>query len=244
MAKVERTSRQVVVLSLITAACLIGDSMLYIVLPVHFAEAGLASLWEVGIILSVNRLVRLPLNPAVGWLYRRISDRTGIFIATVLATLTTFGYAFADGFAAWLFLRCLWGVAWTLLRLGGFYCILGVSSDGDRGYFMGLYNGLYRSGSLVGMLFGGIFADWIGFPFTAMLFGACTAVTIVLGLAYVPRGTGALPAGAVREENAWRWKDGAVLWVMATGLVVALIYQGLYAATLSQLVQSHFGGDV
>ena len=187
MAKEERASRQVVVLSLITAACLIGDSMLYIVLPVHFAEAGLASLWEVGIILSVNRLVRLPLNPAVGWLYRRISDRTGIFIATVLATLTTFGYAFADGFAAWLFLRCLWGVAWTLLRLGGFYCILGVSSDGDRGYFMGLYNGLYRSGSLVGMLFGGIFADWIGFPFTAMLFGACTAVTIVLGLAYVPQ---------------------------------------------------------
>lgn len=67
MAKEERASRQVVVLSLITAACLIGDSMLYIVLPVHFAEAGLASLWEVGIILSVNRLVRLPLNPAVGW---------------------------------------------------------------------------------------------------------------------------------------------------------------------------------
>lgn len=244
MAKEERASRQVIVLSLITAACLIGDSMLYIVLPVHFAEAGLASLWEVGIILSVNRLVRLPLNPAVGWLYRRISDRTGIFIATVLATLTTFGYAFADGFAAWLLLRCLWGVAWTLLRLGGFYCILGVSSDGDRGYFMGLYNGLYRSGSLVGMLFGGIFADWFGLSFTAILFGACTAATIVLGLVYVPRGTGAIPAGTVRGESGWRWKDGAVLWVMATGLVVALIYQGLYAATLSRLVQSHFGGDV
>ena len=30
----------------------------------------------------------------------------------------------------------------------------------------------------------------------------------------------------------WLWKDGTVLWVMATGLVVALIYQGLYASTL------------
>ena len=64
MAEKGRASRQVIVISLITAACLIGDSMLYIVLPICFAQAGLSSLWEVGIILSVNRLVRLPLNPA------------------------------------------------------------------------------------------------------------------------------------------------------------------------------------
>ena len=246
MAEKERASRQVIVISLITAACLIGDSMLYIVLPICFTQAGLSSLWEVGIILSVNRLVRLPLNPMVGWLYRHISDRTGIFIATVLATITTFSYAFADGFAVWLLLRCLWGIAWTLLRLGGFYCILNVSSDDNRGYFMGLYNGLYRIGSLAGMLLGGIFADWLGFSVTCMLFGACTAVTIVLGLIYVPRGNSGVPAGTQAEERplTWLWKDGTVLWVMATGLVVALIYQGLYASTLSELIRIHFGSSV
>ena len=241
MAEKERASRQVIVISLITAACLIGDSMLYIVLPICFAQAGLSSLWEVGIILSVNRLVRLPLNPMVGWLYRHISDRTGIFIATVLATITTFSYAFADGFAVWLLLRCLWGIAWTLLRLGGFYCILNVSSDDNRGYFMGLYNGLYRIGSLAGMLLGGIFADWLGFSVTCMLFGACTAATIVLGFICVPRGNSGVPAGTQAEERSltWLWKDGTVLWVMATGLVVALIYQGLYAsATLGGVLQA------
>ena len=51
MAEKGRASRQVIVISLITAACLIGDSMLYIVLPICFAQAGLSSLWEVGIIL-------------------------------------------------------------------------------------------------------------------------------------------------------------------------------------------------
>lgn len=246
MAEKERASRQVIVISLITAACLIGDSMLYIVLPICFAQAGLSSLWEVGIILSVNRLVRLPLNPMVGWLYRHISDRTGIFIATVLATITTFSYAFADGFAVWLLLRCLWGIAWTLLRLGGFYCILNVSSDDNRGYFMGLYNGLYRIGSLAGMLLGGIFADWLGFSVTCMLFGACTAATIVLGFICVPRGNSGVPVGTQAEERSltWLWKDGTVLWVMATGLVVALIYQGLYASTLSELIRIHFGSSV
>ena len=161
-------------------------------------------------------------------------------------TITTFSYAFADGFAVWLLLRCLWGIAWTLLRLGGFYCILNVSSDDNRGYFMGLYNGLYRIGSLAGMLLGGIFADWLGFSVTCMLFGACTAATIVLGFICVPRGNSGVPAGTQAEERSltWLWKDGTVLWVMATGLVVALIYQGLYASTLSELIRIHFGSSV
>ena len=96
------------------------------------------------------------------------------------------------------------------------------------------------------MLLGGIFADWLGFSVTCMLFGACTAVTIVLGLIYVPRGNSGVPAGTQAEERplTWLWKDGTVLWVMATGLVVALIYQGLYASTLSELIRIHFGSSV
>ena len=57
--------KHIIVFAVITALCLIGDSMLYIVLPVHAADLGL-SLWEVGVILAVNRIVRLPLNPCIG----------------------------------------------------------------------------------------------------------------------------------------------------------------------------------
>ena len=65
--------RPVVLLAAVTALCLVGDSMLYVALPVHWEEFGLTSLWQAGVLLSVNRLVRLPLNPAVSRLYRRIS---------------------------------------------------------------------------------------------------------------------------------------------------------------------------
>lgn len=44
-----------IVLGLVTALCILGDSMLYIVLPIYWREGGIASLWEVGLILSVNR---------------------------------------------------------------------------------------------------------------------------------------------------------------------------------------------
>lgn len=55
--------KPVILMALLTAVSLFGDSMLYIVLPIHWKEVGLASLVEVGILLSANRLIRLPLNP-------------------------------------------------------------------------------------------------------------------------------------------------------------------------------------
>lgn len=39
----------VTVIAIVTALCLLGDSMLYIVLPIYWKEAGLTALWEVGL---------------------------------------------------------------------------------------------------------------------------------------------------------------------------------------------------
>ena len=75
--------RPIIVMALITAACLLGDSMLYIVLPVHWREMGLTSLWQIGIILAMNRIVRIPLNPLVSKLYQKISARSGMTLAVL-----------------------------------------------------------------------------------------------------------------------------------------------------------------
>lgn len=61
---------QVVMIAIITGLCILGDSMLYVVLPTHWNEAGLTSLWEVGALLSINRFIRVPLNPIVSRLYK------------------------------------------------------------------------------------------------------------------------------------------------------------------------------
>ena len=122
MLRYDPDMKPIIVLALLTAACLVGDSMLYIVLPTHWQDFGLDSLWEVGVLLSANRLVRLPLNPLVGWLYKRISTRQGVLLAAVLALLTTLSYGFVKGFLPLLLVRCIWGIAWTFLRLGSFFC--------------------------------------------------------------------------------------------------------------------------
>lgn len=59
----KKNRQSIVALALITAICLAGDAMLYIVLPIHWSGVALNSLIEVGVLLSINRFVRLPLNP-------------------------------------------------------------------------------------------------------------------------------------------------------------------------------------
>ena len=121
--------RPIIVMALITAACLLGDSMLYIVLPVHWREMGLTSLWQIGIILAMNRIVRIPLNPLVSKLYQKISARSGMTLAVLLAAGTTAAYGLVSSFVIFILLRCLWGLAWTFLRLGAYFTILDCSTD-------------------------------------------------------------------------------------------------------------------
>ena len=81
--------RKIQVLSLFTAACLVGDSMLYIVLPIYWRSVGLAAFWQVGVILSLNRLVRFVTNPVVGLFYQRYQIKTGLIVSMIMTTLVT-----------------------------------------------------------------------------------------------------------------------------------------------------------
>jgi len=235
---------RVVIVALITALCLAGDSMLYIVLPLYWHEAGFASLWEVGMILSVNRLARLPINPLVGWIYTRISIRTGMVLAALLALGTTIGYATAHHLLIWIFLRAVWGLSWSLLKLGAFATIVDVAGD-NRGYLVGRYNGLYRLGSLAGMLGGGFLADAFGLRLTACVCAALAIPAIIIAFLYVPS-INAQPQKK-KEPIVWRelpWLSGGILPALGTAFIVAMVLQGILASSLGPMVRIHLGTSV
>lgn len=230
--------RPVVLLAAVTALCLVGDSMLYVALPVHWEEFGLTSLWQAGALLSVNRLVRLPLNPAVSRLYRRISARSGMLLAAALAAATTAGYGLAGSFAALIVLRALWGLAWTFLRLGAYFTVLTTADDSSQGRAMGMYNGLMRTGSLFGMLLGGVLADTWGTGLTCAFFASVSVLAVPLIWFAVPRNTKGMAEEAAAGEDGYslfsHWK---VLSVLLIGTAVAFVYQGMLISTLSYLVK-------
>ncbi|KEP26882.1 MFS transporter [Bacillus zhangzhouensis] len=233
----DHRQKQVVSISLITAFALIGDSMLYIVLPIYWREIGLSSIWEVGLLLSINRFIRIPLTPVVWWLYRYVPMKTGVLIAILMASVTTMLYG-VSGFWLLLICRCLWGLAWTLLRMSGMRLIAEMD-EGSQGHLTGLYNGLYRLGSLFGMLFGGLFASFIGFQSMTLVFGLLSLLGCIfyVSLDEIEKGQG----NEVYQGIKQKWFARDVAKVLMTGMFIALVIQGLFASTLSHVIEAKIG---
>lgn len=238
--------KPVTLIAVVTAFCLLGDSMLYVVLPIYWKEAGLTSLWQVGILLSVNRFVRLPLNPLIGWLYHKMPLRLGLIVAVLLGSLTTIGYGVFQGFAAWLVLRAVWGIAWSLLRIGGFLTVIAYSDDSNRGRWMGRFNGVSRIGSLFGMLLGGTLTPVFGLSAVSIAFGIVALAGLpAIGIGMPRRGvdgSAEKPPARTAPENAVVWyKSAGVRKAIATGLVLSVL-QAILTATLSLVIETNYAG--
>ena len=241
--------RQVIIFALITASLVAGDSMLYVVLPVHWKSAGLSSLWEVGLLLSLNRLARLPLNPFAGWAYSKISTKTGAVLAGLIAVGTTLGYGLVEGLAAWAVLRVLWGLSWSFLKLGGLLTVMDVAGENERGYLVGLYSGVYRLGSLAGMLGGGLIADLFGLKATAF---ACAALAVpgVLAALFLLKRIPPDRRNAASEQKGEKpsvlsvLRSPTLLWVLLACLMVKLLTEGFFMSTLSPLLEHHWGETI
>lgn len=224
-------------IAFVTAICLLADSMLYVVLPIYPEQFGLSSLWEVGALLSINRFVRIPMHPYIKKFYERYPTRRGLLVGLILTIVSTLLYGMVDTFLWLLFARILWGIAWAFLRQGGQLFVIDAARESDQqsGSLTGLYNGISRSGSLLGMLVGGIGIGLVGADTLFYIFagGAIVLVPFLVGnIRKVPS------AGFEKRESA-RWEWGShrrFLNVLMTGFMVSMIYQGLLKSTLGYWV--------
>ena len=242
------TSRKpVIALAFITAVCLAGDSMLYIVLPTHWKEAGLASLVQAGILLSVNRFVRLPLNPIIGWMFNRISFRHSLLLAVLLSGFTTIGYGVVKDFEGWIVLRAAWGFAWSIFKLGSYLLILQIAVDTNRSGLVGAYNGLYRLGSLFGMLLGGLFADLFGISAISLFIGCAAFLTVPYLYRYIPAQLKKekredQPSGMLGHFTVFR--SSWLLKIFLTAFLIMLLLDGMLTAMLSHMIEASYTDEI
>jgi len=226
-------------LGLGTALSLMGDGTLYTVLPTHTAEAGIA-LTSVGIILSVNRAVRLFLNGPAGLAYDRWPRRRLFVPALFIGAFSTAVYAATRGFWPMLVGRLLWGLAWSGIWVGGATVILDVTTDRDRGRWTGLYQTWFFLGSALSTFAGGLFTDWLGYGATMWIGAAVTTAGGVVALILLPetrRARSDLDDAPV-EENSLRLSNNRGLWVVASLQGVnRFVTAGVLTATLALLVQ-------
>jgi len=173
---------------------------MYAVLPSQFALLGLTIL-QVGWLLSLNRLVRIPLNVVSGKLSDRLGPKAPYIVGLALGALSTLGYAVGGGFWTLLAFRAMWGVAWTLIVVAAYSMILDVSTERTRGHLTGAYASFSFFGGALGQLLGGLLVDSLGFSRGLFLLGGCTLVGCGVGLTLPHTRDPLVVAGsAVRDE--------------------------------------------
>ena len=241
--------RWVVAVSIAVAASILGDSLLYAVLPTIHEDLGLQA-FMVGILLSANRFVRLLTNSLAGWTMARAGVRGPFLAALFAAALTTALYGSGLGFAVFLIARLGWGLCWSFLRLGGYLAALEASDNRNRGFYLGFFTGVTRFGSFIAALVGGFMTDLIGFGTTVLAFAALTVIGGLGVLRERPPAVAVTPVSAshsdpsitlVPDTNKFRKR----LWVVyATVLLQAMAVQGLVTSTLGSWLQSNYGDDI
>jgi MFS family permease len=230
-------------LGLGTALSLMGDATMYAVLPTHTAEAGIP-LSAVGLMLGVNRAVRVFLNGPSGAAYDRSSRRRIFIPALIIGACSTLLYALVRGVWPLLIARMLWGLAWSGIWVGGATMVLDVTDRANRGRWSGIYQTWFFLGAGLGSFAGGLLTDLLGYV-AAMLVGAgVTGIGALAALLWLPetRGEARAPTPTSQDAPHPTLRRNRALWV-AVGLrgLNRFVTAGVVSATLGLIVQGWLG---
>lgn len=222
-----QSRKAVLSVAVVIGLAIMGDSLMYSLLPLEAPRLGIA-LPFVGILLSANRIVRLVSNTLVGVLFARIGPAWPFFLATVLSLAATLTYGWAPGVAVFLLARVGWGIAWSILRQGGFQSVW-TGVERERGELMGLLWGTIRLGSAIAVLVGGLLYDRYGYraAVTGIAFLTALSIPIAGRLRWPPETTRVSAHGTDIRDGMRVFALAPVRWAIIAGGM-----QSLFEATL------------
>ena len=158
---------------------LLGDALLYAVLPAYADQFGLTLPW-VGVMLSANRFVRVFAYGAIARLTNAVGMRRMCIGAAITATLSTALYGFAQGPWVMLAARILWGLTYAALVLATLaYAVEYRESAGTR---VGVSKAIQRIGPILALFGGAWLVGHVGPNMVFVVLAAATGFAILIGL--------------------------------------------------------------
>jgi len=127
-----------------------GDAFLYPFLPQYAEVMQIPVVW-IGVLLSINRFIRIVFNPFVTVLFTRHGVRQTMITASIVAIASTIGYGLGLGLVSLILFRILWGMAFAILRIG----TLAYAFEHENiGFSLGISRSIQEAGPM--------FALWMG----------------------------------------------------------------------------------
>lgn len=171
--------RAIIGSSAIMSLALIGDALLYAVLPVYADSFGLTLPW-VGVMLSANRIVRVFAYGMIARLTHRVGVRRMCIGSAVTATISTAIYGVSDGPVMMLLARMLWGLTYASLVLATLsYAITFRSRVGTR---VGVGQAIQRVGPILALIGGAWLVGAVGPQSAFLILAVPTALSLAVAM--------------------------------------------------------------
>ena len=164
--------------TVIPFACVVlGDSLIYLILPLSPEEFGIKDYWGlklafwIGIALSINRLVRIFTNFLASKYYLKFGFKFPFIISIFIGSLTTISYGINENIIIFLIARLFWGVCFSFQRLGVQLSAFEFGSDHQKARYLGFANASLRGGSLLSVVLGSLLIQITNIEITFIIFG-------------------------------------------------------------------------
>ena len=201
MKKLSKDETRFWLTAFIVSVSLLGDGLIYTILP-SSPEFFNIKIWQIGILLSANRIIRLITNEIAGRLVNNDPSLRPLIFGALFACVITFTYIIPWGFWGLLFSRLMWGACFSLLRIEGYLSAIKVSTSENRSRIFAVYQTITRFGAGGGAMLGGILADVIGIRLTFAVFGI-----IIFLSTFLMKGRESLSAGRKAGEQGKRLEN-------------------------------------
>src|SRR4051812_2072963 len=202
-----------------------GDTLLYLLLPLHHEAFGV-TLAEAGFLLAANRLVRIAGYGWVARFYAERGPRAACLLAAAGALLSTAGYGLLSGVWSLLVARLLWGLSFAAMNIATQALATAEAQGAARR--SGRMRSIVAAGPFSGLVVGAVIDQFFGPRVAFLVLAAAALLAFPLAAKLARDGEGRAP----REGRPrLRFPSRLDTWSFIQGMTL----DGLFVIGLSVL---------
>ena len=206
-----------------------------------------------GIILSANRFARMPMNAPAGNIIDRMGARRPMIAGLFVQALGPFGYTVGlyvpnQTFATlpylgevsapavvFLVARAAWGIGSAFVFIGAFATITYVTTNNNRGRWLGYMRGGQSLGFPTGLVVGGLVSDLFTIQDAFLLAGTLALLATIVAFTVLPDVKPETDRRArLRDIPAMIQREPRILPLGIGNMTIRFIFGGLLLATVAK----------